>query len=91
MPERRTGGDGKGKIKVKMGKAKKPKGFKSHLEPSKRRVDEDIIQGAKDMLDEGRDDDGDGDQNGTFERGAVHASGHSTNFLLHLDERSVSK
>jgi hypothetical protein len=87
MPEKRAAGGAngaaKGKAKAKDGKKKKIRGPKSHLEPNRRKVDDEMIQGAEEMVGEGSGHDSDED--------VVNGAGKGADFLLHLDERSVSK
>lgn len=83
---KKTAGDKKGgansKLTKKKTNEKKSRGPKSHLEPNKRKVDHDTIQGATEMLDE--DSKEEMIENGDEKSGNV-------DFLLSLDERSVSK
>ena len=67
---------------AKAAPSKKSRGPKSHLEPSKRAVDDETIQGAKEMLDDGSDEE-DGQH--------MPQAGKSTDFLLQLDEKGVSR
>lgn len=77
-------GSAKGKLEKKKQVEKKSRGPKSHLEPNKRKVDHDIIQGATEMLDQSSEEQ-------VIENGNSGNAGNSADFLLSLDERSVSK
>lgn len=74
---------------------KKARGPKSHLEPSKGKVDADTIKSAREMLDDDDDDEAESDDDIEAERrpermGTSSSSG-KTAFLLNLDEKGISR
>lgn len=103
----RSMGDGKGSILSKQKKSngkgrpvqkmKKSRGPKSHLEPSRVKIDQEMINGAREMIDQAEEEEDSGEEvssrNGTALVKSQDSQGilRRADFLLNLDEKDISR